>query len=188
MDDKLLGEARQAQERLINAEHDAEVACAELHRAVRRLHVGGSSLRDIAAALGLGHQRVHQIVEAAYGSLRWDRGRDQGDYLACTFCGRPQLRVRKLIAGPGVYICAMCVGLADGVLSSGSAATTRLGSMLAVPEQDRRARCSFCGKRRDQVAGLAAMSVTPGGKISGPATICLECLSLCDEIIAEELA
>jgi len=30
--------------------------------------------------------------------------------------------------------------------------------MLAVPEQDREARCRFCGKRRDQVAGLAAMS------------------------------
>jgi hypothetical protein len=39
--------------------------------------------------------------------------------------------------------------------------------MLAVPEQDREARCRFCGKRRDQVAGLAAMPVeTAGQKIA----------------------
>jgi len=67
--------------------------------------------------------------------------------------------------------------------------------MLAVPEHDRQARCRFCGKRRDQVADPAAMPAETGGeairptsKVSGPAAICRECLSWCDEIIAEELA
>jgi hypothetical protein len=196
MDDKLLAEARQAQERLIDAERDAEVARAEFHRAVRRLHLHGASLRDIAAALGLSHQRVHQIAEAAGGSRRWGRGRDRHPDLACRFCGRPQAEVRKLIAGPGIYICEACVELAERVLSSGGAATTPLGRMLAVAEQDRQARCRFCGKRRDQVAGLAAMAaetsgeeaIRPAPKASGPAAICRECLSLCDEIIADELA
>src|SRR5579872_4361056 len=44
MNDELLAEARQAQERLIDAERDVEVARAEFHRAVRRLHLHGSSL------------------------------------------------------------------------------------------------------------------------------------------------
>jgi ClpX C4-type zinc finger len=35
--------------------------------------------------------------------------------LACTFCGTSQYEVRKLIAGPGVYICDACVELAQGV-------------------------------------------------------------------------
>jgi ClpX C4-type zinc finger len=196
MHDKLLAEARQAQERLIDAERDAEVARAEFHRAVRSLHLHGASLRDIAAELGLSHQRVHQIAAAAGGSRRWGRGRDRHLDLACRFCGSPQHEVRKLIAGPGVYICEACVELAERVLSSGSAATTPLGPMLAVPAQDRQARCRFCGKRRDQVAGLAAMAaetggeeaIRPGPKASGPAAICRECLSLCDEIIADELA
>lgn len=196
VDDQLLGEARQAQERLIDAERDFTVARAEFHHAVRRLHLRGASLRDIAAALGLSHQRVHQIVEAAGGSRRWRREHERYLDLACGFCGRPQPKVRKLIAGPGVYICEACVELAEGVLSSGSATTTPLGALLAVPEQDSQARCSFCGKRRHQVAGLAAMSAEISGeeatgprpKVSGPAAICRECLSLCDEIIAEELA
>ena len=196
MDDKLLGEARQARERLIGAEHDAEVARGEFHRAVWCLHLGGASLRDIGAALGLSHQRVHQIVEVAGGTRRWGRGRNPWLDLACTFCGRPQPKARKLISVPGVYICEACVKLAEGVLSSGSAGTTQLGPMVAVPEQDREARCRFCGKRRDQVAGLAAMSVETSGKeatevgpdVSGLVAICPECLSFCDEIIGDKLA
>src|ERR1700722_1784346 len=72
---ELLAEARQAQERLIDAERDVEVARAEFHRAVRRLHLNGSSLRELAAVLGLSHQRVHQIVESAGGARRWGRRR-----------------------------------------------------------------------------------------------------------------
>ena len=58
-------------ERLIDAERDAETARADFHRAVRRLHLHGASLRELAASLGLSHQRVHQIVESAGGSRRW---------------------------------------------------------------------------------------------------------------------
>ena len=76
MDETLLAEARQAQERLIDAERDADVFRAEFHRAVRRLHLHGASLRELASCLGLSHQRVHQIVESAGGSRRWLR-RDQ---------------------------------------------------------------------------------------------------------------
>src|SRR6266496_374682 len=78
MDENLLAEARRAQERMIDAERDAEAARAEFHRAVRRLHLNGSSLRELAAALGLSHQRVHQIVESAGGSRRWLRRRGEG--------------------------------------------------------------------------------------------------------------
>ncbi len=36
--------------------------------------------------------------------------------LKCSFCGKPQSRVRKLIAGPGVYICDECVGVCTNIL------------------------------------------------------------------------
>jgi hypothetical protein len=73
MDEKLLAAARQAQEQLVEADHAAEVAKAQFHRAVRRLHLSGASLRELAAALNLSHQRVHQIVETAGGARRWGR-------------------------------------------------------------------------------------------------------------------
>ena len=189
MDDNLLAEARRAQERLIDAERAAEIARAEFNRAVRRLHLQGSSLRELAAALGLSHQRVHQIVAEAGESRRWARRRDTrpDPLLACTFCGSPQNKVRKLIAGPGAYICDGCVEAAETVISSGQAASTQLGSITAVPEQEEHARCSFCGKYRPTVAGLAMASAQSVGQTSASATICTECLELCDEINREEL-
>ncbi len=68
LDADLLDRAKTAEARVIDAEHAAEVARADFHRAVRRLQLAGASLREIADALGLSHQRVHQIVESAGGS------------------------------------------------------------------------------------------------------------------------
>ena len=34
----------------------------------------------------------------------------------CSFCGKSHSEVRKLIAGPGVYICDSCVSLCKGIL------------------------------------------------------------------------
>ena len=192
MDTERLAEARQAQERLIDAERDVEVARADFHRVVRRLHLHGSSLRELAAGLGLSHQRVHQIVEEAGGSRRWIRGPDQGPNrthhrLSCTFCGKTQDEVLKLIAGPGVYICDGCVTLARHVIADSVTVTTDRGPLHAVPAQQPRARCNFCGKQRDQVAGQAAIPVLATGKAGpGHAIICDECLDLCDEIITDE--
>jgi hypothetical protein len=188
VDEALLAEARQAQERLIDAERDADVFRAEFHRAVRRLHLHGASLRELASGLGLSHQRVHQIVESAGGSRRWlrrDPVRPDAALLHCTFCGKDQKRVKKLIAGPGVFICDGCVGLAKVVISDGQPVTTGIAELTAGPGGEARLLCSFCGKRRDQVAGLVVSSVQTERK--APATTCTECLGLCTEIITEEL-
>lgn len=39
------------------------------------------------------------------------------DLLKCSFCGRNQRQVAKLIAGPGVYVCNECIGLCNQILS-----------------------------------------------------------------------
>jgi len=36
----------------------------------------------------------------------------------CSFCGKDNTEVKKLIAGPGVYICDECVGLCDDILAT----------------------------------------------------------------------
>ena len=38
--------------------------------------------------------------------------------IKCSFCGSPQERVKKIIAGPGVYICDECIGLCNGILEN----------------------------------------------------------------------
>ncbi len=37
-------------------------------------------------------------------------------YLSCSFCGKPQKEVRKLVAGPGVYICNECIELCNDII------------------------------------------------------------------------
>lgn len=42
-------------------------------------------------------------------------GEDKGQ-LKCSFCGKPQSQVRKLVSGPGVYICDSCIELCNDII------------------------------------------------------------------------
>jgi ribosomal protein L37AE/L43A len=177
IDADLLREARTAEGRVIDAEHDAEVARADFHQAVRRLQLAGASLREIADALGLSHQRVHQIVTAAGGGRPWRDRRAAKGLHSCSFCGNQASKVRALVSGPGVFICDTCVPRADQVLATGVAAATDLATIAPVSEADRVQRCSFCGKRRHEVPAMAA---------AGEVWICSPCLELCREVIDQQ--
>src|SRR3569833_3979077 len=41
---------------------------------------------------------------------------DGGDLLKCSFCGKSQKQVKKLIAGPGVYSCDECIDLCNEII------------------------------------------------------------------------
>ena len=43
---------------------------------------------------------------------------DNGEVI-CSFCGRPQSQVRRLVAGPDVYICDDCIALCEDILKEG---------------------------------------------------------------------
>ena len=45
------------------------------------------------------------------------RPTDSNEQLLCSFCGKSQRQVKKLIAGPGVYICDECVRLCDEIIT-----------------------------------------------------------------------
>jgi ClpX C4-type zinc finger protein len=188
LDEELLAQAREAEGQLIEAEHEAEVARAQFHRAVRRLHLHGASLRELAQALQLSHQRIHQIVEAAGGARRWRRRERPASEPSCSFCGRAQRKTRKLVAGPGVYICESCVATAESVIATQQGRETALGPIEPVPPTAGTRRCSFCGKPRSQASGLATTVDNPHGKLKADAAICNDCLALCREIHAERLA
>lgn len=170
IDEDLLRQARTLGGRLTDALHQADLAKADYHHAIRRLHSAGASMREVADALDLSHQRVHQIIEAAGGTGGWKVRKTSGE-LACTFCGLAKDEVAKLIAGPGVYICDGCVTLARQVGAEPVVTSrTRLERVARVSELD----CSFCGKVAERVERLVA----------GPdARICADCLDLCEEVL-----
>jgi len=52
---------------------------------------------------------------------------DGGDLLKCSFCGKSQKQVKKLIAGPGVYICDECIDLCNEIIEEELAEASELG-------------------------------------------------------------
>ncbi|MFE4646172.1 ATP-dependent Clp protease ATP-binding subunit ClpX [Streptomyces sp. NPDC056730] len=51
---------------------------------------------------------------------------DGGDLLKCSFCGKSQKQVKKLIAGPGVYICDECIDLCNEIIEEELAETSEV--------------------------------------------------------------
>ncbi|MFM8528931.1 MAG: ClpX C4-type zinc finger protein, partial [Ilumatobacteraceae bacterium] len=48
---------------------------------------------------------------------------ETGELLKCSFCGKSQKQVKKLIAGPGVYICDECIELCNEIIEEERAET-----------------------------------------------------------------
>jgi ClpX C4-type zinc finger len=178
LDAELLRRVRIAAIRVAEAERALTVAKADFALAVRMLNLAGGSVRSIAKAVGVSHQRIAQLIDSAEDGRGWKRRSKSGVLLQCSFCNRHQSDVLKLIAGPGVYICNICVDSAQTVArgegESGVVAPVGLPLMVVVVSPA--GMCSFCGK-----APRPDLSVVTDGASS----ICTECLALCDEIIAE---
>lgn len=187
IDDALLEEALAARERCSELELQLAQRKADFGRAVRRLHASGASLREIAGALELSHQRVHQLVGPARAGgwmtlLRL--GRHPGGSRAaasCSFCGVGQVDTARLVAGPGVYICDGCIGAATRAATRASTEGGEEAGFTQVPAAELDVRCGFCGRghRRTNL-------ILKGGRQGR--TICDSCLRLCNEILAESPA
>jgi hypothetical protein len=86
LDEQILAEAKEARQRLVDLESQTAHVRVDYQHAIKKLHAAGGSLREIADALELSHQRVHQIVEGPAGppagppfgsagpGRRWKRG------------------------------------------------------------------------------------------------------------------
>jgi Clp amino terminal domain, pathogenicity island component len=87
LDEQILAEAREVRQHLVDLESQTAHARVDYHHAIKKLHAAGGSLREIAEALDLSHQRVHQIVEGPAGppggppwaGRRWKQRRHGGN-------------------------------------------------------------------------------------------------------------
>jgi hypothetical protein len=188
LDPELVREAKRAREQLAVSQHAAERARADYHQTIRRLHAAGGSLREIAEALRLSHQRVHQIIDEAEPTRRrWRRRaqRPSEPVGPCSFCGRPRDACAKLIAGPEVFICDRCVVQATR-LAAGPAVEDQTEGSLRLEPPGSQVRCSFCGKQARKARRLVAGGLAvPAGKFGELPRICDKCRDLGLEILAE---
>jgi len=61
--------------------------------------------------------------------------KDENDNLFCSFCGKNQSEVRKLIAGPAVYICDECIQLCSEIIEEESEKETKDTEHVMVPKE-----------------------------------------------------
>lgn len=132
------------------------------------------------------HTENEKSVEEESNYVKPEHDIEKNGELRCSFCGHYQSQVKKLIAGPGVYICDECTELSMEIIEEELRKEGR-----DTPDHDHtheetgqqipklgELRCSFCGHYQSQVKRL----------ITGPEVyICDECIELCGEIIEEGL-
>jgi len=61
--------------------------------------------------------------------------KDENDNLFCSFCGKNQSEVRKLIAGPAVYICDECIQLCSEIIEEESEKEAKDSDQILVPKE-----------------------------------------------------
>jgi ATP-dependent Clp protease ATP-binding subunit ClpX len=68
---------------------------------------------------------------------RDNKGEDNGKLLYCSFCGKSQHEVRKLIAGPSVFVCDECVDLCNDIIREEiqEKEAESVGRKLPIPEE-----------------------------------------------------
>jgi ATP-dependent Clp protease ATP-binding subunit ClpX len=59
---------------------------------------------------------------------------ESGDLLKCSFCGKSQKQVKKLIAGPGVYICDECIDLCNEIIEEEFSEGADVGLLEELPK------------------------------------------------------
>ncbi|OYN94381.1 ATP-dependent Clp protease ATP-binding subunit ClpX [Enemella evansiae] len=59
---------------------------------------------------------------------------ESGDLLKCNFCGKSQKQVKKLIAGPGVYICDECIDLCNEIIEEEFSEGSDVGLLDELPK------------------------------------------------------
>lgn len=148
VDPALLDTARQAAERVRAAEAAVERARLSHREAVRALNAGGASLRAIAAALGLSHQRVHQLVtgDGEEAGPRLAAKRRAGPLAAPA--GPVEPEVSCLLCGEGGTdaICAPCRAAARRIVAGESLDGTR---GLRPAFRHHRRPCGLCERLPD---------------------------------------
>lgn len=153
-----------AQAEVTRLEPQLNGAKVRFGNAIRRLYQAGASVSSIAQPIEMSEEAVERVVGAVSAT-------EYKSVIACNFCNSA---TRRLIAGPGVYICSACIETSQDV----GAGHRQDPKVVPKERGDDEAKCSFCGKHPNQVQYVVATEST---------LICDECLDLCAEIIAEGL-
>ena len=114
-------ESAEAREALRRAAAIAQQAgCAEVgteHLLAALALDPGSRARRVLSHLGVSIAAIKKGLDCYAGPGKQRRRKRGKVDLACSFCGKSQKQVKKLVAGRGVYICDECIDLCNEILA-----------------------------------------------------------------------
>lgn len=157
-----------------------ELARGQYHEAVRELHRGGASLRELAAGLGISHQRIHQIVGTAATAIEerpLPAETPVPPQMCCDYCGEERREEVPFVPGPGVGICEGCVNAAESAVDGSYRGPS--GVFFTRTDPNAKEHCAFCKKSARQVNRLVAADEN---------AVCDECLRRCRTILTRKAA
>ena len=96
---------------------------------------------------------------------------DGGELVKCSFCGKSQKQVKKLIAGPGVYICDECIDLCNEIIEEEFSVTEEISfSELPKPVEINSYLDDYVGlnQRQQEEVEIDAEAVFVGHGIRAP--------------------
>jgi len=112
----------------------------------------------------LTHSQSLELMAKAFGYDNWNilaakieterpaaASPDGPKTLHCSFCGKSQYEVKKLIAGPASFICDVCVGLCSDIIEHGEVL-----DLLAGEGGASRVEAYLAGRSRDQLSAYLA--------------------------------
>jgi ClpX C4-type zinc finger len=97
---------------------------------------------------------LDETLKKAFGD-KWESHiptfSDESKLLTCSFCGKNQQEVRKLIAGPSVHICDECVKLCGGIIAEQREGTKGTGKKTEEAASDSKEDrlCGICMEPRE---------------------------------------
>ena len=97
---------------------------------------------------------LEETLKNAFGD-QWEshvpKFADENKTLTCSFCGKNQQEVRKLIAGPSVHICGECVDLCNDILTEevDADAGTSAKSETDAKQSRKERLCGICMEPRE---------------------------------------
>ena len=112
------------------------------------------SLELIAKAFGYDNWNILAAkIDAAQPRADVQKSTGHGNLLYCSFCGKNQHEVRKLVAGPAVYICDECVDLCTDIVDD------QLLRLIKGDEDSARAMSSGCCTMWSTLTGWCSVVV-----------------------------
>jgi hypothetical protein len=104
------------------------------------------------------------------------------DVLRCSFCSKPQNVVRKLIAGPSVFICDECVAVCVDVIADDA----RFEARRTDPEAARWREKAAMLKTKSGVCALCGQSAVPEEMlpVESRGSLCGECADAVEDALA----